>query len=137
MSDIVFNLKKLSDEHEQHLRDIRQKIAEIELYPQAKNLVGKCFKCPIGYSNYGSFGAPVKIRTTGYIYKRILGYIKDCVIVDTFEVHRVGKIEITFHEKEYVSHFSSKSFILITEKQYFNAFNKMIKYAFETGKKEN
>lgn len=141
MSNIVDNLKKLCEEHEKHLYDIRQRINEIEYYPLAKGLVGKCFKVPMGYSSgFGFFGtttAKVRTKNTGYTYKRIIGYIKDYVIVDTIEVHRVDKIEITFHEKEYVSHFSNKAFIPITEKQYFNAFNKMVKYIFETGKKEN
>src|SRR5579872_1778329 len=141
MNDIVTNLKKLCEEHEKHLTSIRQRINEIELYPQAKALVGKCFKCPLDYtSGFGFFGTTVRARrkrNVGAIYKRIIGHLQDYVIVDTLEIHKSGHIEIKIHEKEYVSHFSNKSFIEITEKQYFLAFNKMLKYIFETGKKEN
>jgi hypothetical protein len=52
-------------------------------------------------------------------------------------MERSGRIEISFQDREYVLHFTNTTLIQITEKQYFHAFNKLVKYIFEKGKKEN
>jgi ribosomal protein L35AE/L33A len=77
MSDILKNLKKLCEEHEKHLSELKQRISEIENIPKAtkaKALVGKCFKYPNTYSTgFGMFGAVStgRVRRNGFIYKRI------------------------------------------------------------------
>ncbi len=135
--DLITNLKKLAEEHEKHLYEIKQKITDLDYIPKAKALIGKCFKYP-GGSGFYAFGVSMRLKgKTSYVYKRIIGADKEYVIVDSFHVESPAKIDITFHEKEYVSHFTNKGMIQVTEKQYFKAFNKMVKYVFETGKKEN
>lgn len=135
--DLLEGLKKLCEEHERQLQELRQKINEVDYFPKAKALVGKCFKYPGGASYY-AFGIRGRgITKMSYIYKRIIGADKEYVIVDSIHMESPGKIEIIFHEKEYVTHFYNRGLIPITEKQYFTHFNKVSKYIFETGKKEN
>ena len=137
MSEIVNNLKKLCDEHEKQLSDLRQRINEIEYIPLAKSLVGSCFKYSSGSVSYFGFGMSRLVKRKSYVYKRITGHDNEYVIVDTFHMEHAGKVEITFGEKEYVTHFINKTLIEITEKQYFTAFNKMVKYIFERGKEKS
>jgi hypothetical protein len=138
--DVLGSLKKLCDEYESQLAGIRNRMNEVEYIPLAKSLVGQCFKYPSSssYSGFGFGTTTARVRSTkrGYVYKRIIGADKEYVIVDTFEVEGSGKIEISFNIKEYVTHFTNSRMIPITEKQYFVAFKKLVKYIFETGKKE-
>lgn len=136
MSEIVDNLKKLCEEHEKQLNEIRQRINDIEYIPLAKSLVGKCFKYPSGSSGYFGFPgvSPRMMRKKTYVYKRIIGHSDEYVLVDSFHMEHAGKIEITFGEKEYVTHFINKTIVPISEKEYFKAFHKTQKYIFERGK---
>jgi|SRR5665213_2230945 len=140
MSDeVLVSLKKLTEEYERQLAEIRHRINEVEYIPLAKSLVGQCFKYPNHSSSYFAFGISSKKsrRKKDWTYKRIIGADKEYVIVDTFETEGFGKIEIKFNEKEYVTHFIGNRLIPISEKEYFIAFNKLAKFIFETGKKEN
>lgn len=131
--DLLEGLRKLSEEHERQLTEIRQKINEIDYIPKAKSLIGKCFKYS-GSAGFYGFGVSMRSRKGAYVYKRIIGADKEYVIVDTIQMERPGKIDITFNEKEYVTHFTNKTIILISEKEYFKAFKKMVKYIAERGK---
>lgn len=134
MNDILANLRKLCEEHEKHLSDLRHKINEIDYIPKATALVGKCFKYQ---ENSSMFGFSSRRLKGAYVYKRIIGSDKEYVIVDSFQVNSISKFDISFGDREYVTHFINPALVEISEKQYFKAFNKMIKYIFETGKKEN
>jgi len=134
MGDIVDNLKKLCREHENQIHELRQKIATLELIPKAQSLVGVCFRSPNVYG-YFNFGIPNSKRKS-YIYRRITGYDKEYVIVDTFFMDHPGKIEILCGERQYVTNFTSKNMIPISEKEYFRAFNKLIKHINATMQKE-
>lgn len=129
MNDILNNLKKLTEEHEQHLSDIRLKIREIDTIPKAKALVGRYFRYSGGF---GFFGMK---RVKSYIYKRVVDTDLDCVLVDSFQIEKSGKIELSYRQRDYTDHFNSKYYDEITEKQYFAAYDKMIKLIKENGKK--
>lgn len=137
--DVLDGLKKLTDEYEAQLADIRQRMNEVEYFPLAKSLVGQCFKYPSSssYNGFGFLTNRVRVPTRrSYVYKRIIGADKEYVIVDTFEIESSGKIEISFSIKEYVTHFTNSRMVSISQKQYFKAFNKLVKFIHETGKKE-
>ena len=135
MSDeLLDSLKKLCEEHERQLSELRHKITEIDYIPKAKALIGKCFKYKGSIGFYG-FGVSKRARGRGpYVYKRIVGVDREYVLVDTFQLEHSGKIDIAFNEKEYVTHFTNNTLIQITEKEYFKAFSKMIKFITERGK---
>ena len=133
--DLLEGLRKLCEEHERQLQELRQKINEVDYFPKAKALVGKCFRYKGGSGLYG-FGIGMRARKGVYIYKRIIGSDKEYVIVDTFQMEGIGKIDITFNEKEYVTHFTNNTLVQISEKEYFKAFNKMVKYIAERGDKK-
>jgi hypothetical protein len=137
MSEIVDNLKKLCEEHEKQLMEIRDKIAAIDLIPKAKALVGQCYKSPNNYSGYFGFGITArKVGRKSYVYRRIVDYDKEYLIVDTFFQETPLKFEVIFREKHYVSSFVTKTLIPISEKEYFKAFDKMLKFVHMAVKKE-
>ena len=122
MSDeLVKNLQKLCDEYEKQLCDIRIKIREIDTLPKAKALVGKYFKYSGGF---GFFGAK---KVKSYIYKHIVGVDTDCVLVDSFQIEKTGKIEVSYRQRDYADNFNQKYYQEITAKQYFDAYDKMIR----------
>jgi hypothetical protein len=117
--DVIENLKKLTEEHEKELCDIREKIRVMDTIPKARVLVGKCFK----YRNTHTFGAP----TYGWTFKRIVGMTPDGVLVDSFTTEGPNRIEFIFNSRESVNMFSSAVILKITEKAYKREFNKMLK----------
>ena len=131
MSDeILKNLKKLSDEYEQQLQDLRFKIREIDSIPKAKALVGRCFK--LSSSTQPGF-FPSKHKSI--VYKRVVGTDCESVLVDSFQIEHSGKVEIEYSQRGYVDHYVSKYYIEITDKQYWAAYAKMVKIIAVRGKK--
>ena len=117
--EIIENLKKLSDTHRKHIDDIQTKIRMLDSIPKAQALVGRCFRYPNSYI----FGGLRK----GMAYRRVIGTIHDSLLVDGFQTEGSNKVEFEFSRHEYIGHFAHPSVVEITEKQYFKAFDKMIK----------
>jgi hypothetical protein len=125
-SELVDNLLKLCEAHEDALNELRNKIKLIEGVPRAKALIGKCFK----YQNTYGFGSK-----KWWVYKRVTGNQLDRIIIDCFEQDSNGKVEIICGENEYSGHFKSASWIPISEKAYFAAYDKLVKKVISYSKK--
>ena len=126
MSDLIENLKKLCTAHEKELNTLRDKIREIEYVPKAKALIGKCFKYP---NSYG-FGTK-----RFWAYKRVVSAKAELLRVDSFQEEVYGKIEINYDSQESAAYFSNRTWIPISEKEYFTAQAKLIKKIIEHNKK--
>lgn len=128
MSELVKNLKKLCDVHEQQLSDLRTKIREIDGIPKAKALVGKCFKYQ------GGFGMFHYKKTWGY--KHVVASAGEYVFVDNFQVdQKTSNFSIDFSIRESAINFNNQSFTEITRRQYISAYNSMIKRLIKFGAK--
>jgi hypothetical protein len=119
MSELVDNLLKLCEAHEDALNELRSKIKLIEGVPKAKALVGKCFRCQ---NTYG-FGSK-----KWWIYKRVVDHKLDRLVIDCFEQDSNGKIEILYYSgDEYSGYFNNSTWIPISEKAYFAAYKRLVK----------
>lgn len=128
MSDIVKNLRKLCDAHEEQLNDLRLKIRELEGIPKAKALVGKCFKY------HGGFGMFNYKRA--WIYKRVVASDKEYIFVDIFQIDaKTSKVEIDYAVRESAAHFGSQNCTEITTKEYVSAYKNMINRLLKLGQK--
>lgn len=115
--DIINNLKRLREEHDRQLVDIRTKLHAIETIPKAKALTGKCFK----YLN--SFG----FKANSWIYIHILDVNADGnLIINRFSMEGKGQIDFKFWHHEPSSYFSTSSFVPLTLKQYNKEFNRIL-----------
>lgn len=127
MSELVDNLLKLIEAHENQVGELRNKIKLIEGVPKAKALIGKCFK----YLNTYGFNSK-----KWWIYKRVTGHVVDHIIIDCFEQDSNGKVEIIYDENEYAGHLSNNSsWIPISEKAYFAAYKRLVKKITKKSKK--
>lgn len=128
MSELVKNLKKLCDVHEQHLINIRTRIRDIEGIPKAKALVGKCFKYQGGSGMFH--------YKKNWTYKRVVASAGEYVFVDTIEVNlKSSNFEVTFAVSESAVNFGYQSFTEITQKQYVAAYKNVIKCLTKFGQK--
>ncbi len=125
MEDPIKNLRDLSDKYQSQLNEIRNKLSVLYSIPKAKSLDGKCFKYRDAYQYTG--------KRICWVYKRVIAVVGENLIVDTFQTNRFDRMEIRFNEIEYVSRFDNKSFIQISQKDYFKQFNDMLKMLSKRG----
>jgi len=126
--EIVDNLTKLAKEHQKHMDNIREKVRAIVDIPKAQALVGRYFKYPNSYV----FGG----MRRGIVYKHIVGTVRDSLLVDGFQTDGPNKVEFEFSRHEYTGHFTHSSVVEISEKEYFKAFDKMIKIIAKVAKQK-
>ncbi|MGH7974797.1 MAG: hypothetical protein ACREBR_04680 [bacterium] len=118
--DLVKNLKKLCELHDNELHALRLKIQDIEVTPVAKALVGRCFKWNRGYGMFS--------YTNSMVYKRIKAINGLAVIVDTVQLDKkYDKIELSFNQQESAMNFVSRSVTEVSRREYDKIFVKVLR----------
>jgi len=127
MSELIDNLRKLCNEHEKHIIELRDKISDIEYVPRAKALVGKCFK----------FASSTGLNNRKcWTYKKVIRSKRERLFVDSFhEDPYYSKIEFHYGESESVLYFANRSWTEISEKEFLKAHQKLINKIIKNGKK--